>query len=63
MYEGIDVLQINKIWKLVPHHPKMNVIGSCWFFLIKQKSDDSLEHYNVCLVMKGFHQCEGANYH
>lgn len=32
-------LQQNGIWSLVPFHPKMNVVGSCWVYKLKRRSD------------------------
>lgn len=55
-------LQQNGIWSLVPFHPKMNVVGSCWVYKLKRRSDGSIKRYKARLVAKGFHQQEGINY-
>lgn len=44
----------NQTWRLVRVSSCINVIGCKWVFLVKRKSDDTIEHYKARLVAKGF---------
>jgi hypothetical protein len=40
----------------------MNIVGSRWVYRIKRRVDDSIEHYKMRLVARGFTQQEGIDY-
>jgi hypothetical protein len=62
MCEEIQVLRANRTWSLVSFHPLMNVVGSRWVYMIKHRSDGSIERYKARLVARGFTQQEGIDY-
>ena len=57
-----SALMKNGTWSLVPRRPKMNVVGCCWVYKIKRKSDGTLERYKAWLVSKGYHQQQGIDF-
>ena len=57
-----SALMKNGTWSLVPRRPKMNVVGCCWVYKIKRKSDGTLERYEAWLVSKGYHQQQGIDF-
>ena len=62
MCEEIQALCTDKAWTLVSFHPSMNVVGSRWVYMIKHRSDGSIERYKARLVARGFTQQEGIDY-
>ena len=58
----IDALTTNGTWELVQLPEDCKAIGSCWVFLIKRKSDGTIDRYKARLVAKGFAQAPGIDY-
>ena len=54
MKEELDALTKNHSWDLVTFLPGQFVVGCKWIYKIKTRSDGSIEHYNTCLIAKGF---------
>jgi hypothetical protein len=47
----------NQIWHLVPPKSGVNAIDCKWIYMMKKKSDGSIDRYKAQLVVKGFKQC------
>lgn len=62
MNAEFNVLRRNQTWRLVPADAGMNVIGCKRVFLVKRKSDGTIERYKARLVAKGFNQVTGEDY-
>ena len=62
MKEELDTLTKNHTWDLVILPPRQSVVGYKWIYKIKTHSDRAIEHYNACLVAKGFTQEYGIDY-
>ena len=58
-----DALVKNGTWELVPLDSSYNLISCKWVFHTKRLSDGSVDKYETHLVVKGFHQCPGMDYH
>ena len=58
----IDALTTNGTWELVQLPEDRKAIGSRWVFLIKRKSDGTIDWYKARLVAKGFAQAPGIDY-
>ena len=54
MKEKLDALSKNHTWDLVTLSPGKSVVGCKWIYIIKTRSDESIEQYTVRLVAKGF---------
>jgi Reverse transcriptase (RNA-dependent DNA polymerase) len=63
MADEFTALAANNTWKLVPRPTAQNVIGSKWVFQIKKRADGIIDHYKACLVVKGYNQQQGVDYH
>jgi hypothetical protein len=63
MNSEIATLESNNSWSLVDLPPHNKPIGCKWVFKIKYKSDGSIERHKARLVVKGYTQCEGLDYH
>jgi hypothetical protein len=62
MEEEYDALITNNTWDLVPHAIGSNVVTDKWIFKHKFNSNDTLERYNACWVLRGFTQRPDVNY-
>ena len=58
----IQSLLNNGTWELASLPPGRKAIGSRWVFVIKRKSDGSIDRYKARLVAKGFSQRPGFDY-
>ncbi len=58
----IKMLEAARTWKMVPHLPRKNIIGSKWVFKLKCKADGSVDKYKARLVVRGFTQIYGVDY-
>ena len=58
----IQSLLDNGTWELASLPPGRKAIGSRWVFVIKRKSDGSIDRYKARLVAKGFSQRPGFDY-
>ena len=63
MNDEFDALVRNWTWELVPSTFMQNLVGCKWVFHIKRLPDGFVEMYKVRLVVKGFHQRLGVDYH
>lgn len=54
--------RLNGTWELVELPKGRKAIGSRWVFLIKQKSDGSIDLYKGRLVAKGYSQAPGIDF-
>lgn len=63
MEEEMSALRNNQTCKLVPHHPKINLVGNKWVYKIKTNTDESFQQCKARLVAKGFYQTPGINFH
>jgi hypothetical protein len=55
-------LMENKSWHLVPFKQSSNLIDCKWVYIIKRKSDGTIDRYKARLVAKGFKQRYGIDY-
>ena len=62
MNEEMEALQKNATWELVPLPKGMKPIGCRWVFMVKLKSDGSIDRYKALLVAKGYAQRYGIEY-
>ena len=58
----IDALTANGTWELVKLPAGRKPVGSRWVFLIKRKSDGTIDRYKARLVAKGYSQAPGIDY-
>lgn len=63
MEDEFDALIKNKTWDLVPPNPTKNVVDCRWLFRIKHKPDGTVDRYKARLVIKGFTQRPGVDFH
>ncbi|GMF20302.1 unnamed protein product [Phytophthora fragariaefolia] len=52
----------NETWVLVPRPKGRNVLKNRWVYVIKYKSDGSVDRFKARLVIKGFLQKYGIGY-
>ncbi|GMF39234.1 unnamed protein product [Phytophthora fragariaefolia] len=52
----------NETWVLVPRPKDRNVLKNRWVYVIKYKSDGSVDRFKARLVIKGFLQKYGIDY-
>jgi hypothetical protein len=52
----------NGTWEYVQKPPDAKIIGSKWVFVIKCKSDGSIEQYKECIVAQRYVQHPGFEY-
>jgi hypothetical protein len=62
MEEEFAALIANNTWDLVPRPVGSNVVTGKWIFKHKFNSDDSLDRYKVCWVIRGFTQRPDVDY-
>lgn len=58
----VDALRANGTWELVPLPDGQKPVSSRWVFLIKRKSDGTIDCYKARLVAKGFSQRPGVDF-
>lgn len=58
MSHEVRALEDNGTWSLVHLPPRKKAIGSKWVYMIKYKSDGSIERYKSRLVILGNNQRE-----
>ncbi|XP_015160635.1 flavonol synthase/flavanone 3-hydroxylase-like [Solanum tuberosum] len=63
MTQEFEALYANNTWELVPLPKGNNVIGCKWVYKIKHKADGSVERFKARLVVKGYTQQAGIDYH
>ena len=63
MEEEINMINKNNTWVLVPRPPDKEGLGTKWVFKIKLNLDGTLNKYKSRLVVKGYAQQHGINFH
>ncbi|XP_076937403.1 uncharacterized protein LOC143605020 [Bidens hawaiensis] len=63
MKREIQALEQNETWTLVELPEGKHAIGSKWVYKIKYKPNGEIERHKARLVVKGFTQMEGVDYH
>ncbi|KAK0576897.1 hypothetical protein LWI29_025036 [Acer saccharum] len=63
MATTIEALEKNNTWDLVSLPSSHKPIGCKLVFKVKYHSDGLIECYKACLVLKGYNQIEGLDYH
>jgi hypothetical protein len=58
----MDALERNKTWDLVIPKDK-KVVGCKWVYKLKKGVDDKIERYKEILLVKGYSQKEGIDFH
>ncbi|RDX97469.1 hypothetical protein CR513_19756, partial [Mucuna pruriens] len=62
MKEEMEALEKNLTWEIVDR-PKDKIVVSCrWIYIVKYKSNETLERYKARLVAKGYTQTYGIDY-
>ncbi|CAI7871187.1 unnamed protein product, partial [Closterium sp. NIES-53] len=59
----LAALHANDTYSVVPRPPKCKPIPCKWIFKVKEHADGSIERRKACLVVKGFKQCDGVDFH
>lgn len=59
MIKETKALATNDTWELVLRSSNMYVVGCCWVFKTKLRSNGGLERLKAHLVAKGFNKKEG----
>ena len=62
MVEEMKALQKNSTWEMVELPMGKKIIGCKWVFLMKYKSDGTIDGYKARLVAKGYTQTYGIDY-
>ena len=63
MESEYNALVNNGTWSLCPRPTSHNVVQNKWVYNIKQKLDGNIERFKAKLVVKGFEQKDGIDYH
>lgn len=63
MADEFDSLMKNNTWTLIEKPKNASVIDNKWVYKIKYKSNGEIERYKARLVVRGFTQQYGINYH
>ena len=63
MAKEIQALESNNSWSLCSLPKGKSPIGCKWVYKIKYRSDGYIEKYKARLVVKGYTQVEGIDYH
>lgn len=58
----IKTLEANKTWTLCTLLIRNKAIDYKWVYMIKYKTDGSIERYKICLVAKRYNQIEGLDF-
>ena len=63
MKQEMKSMATNKVWDLVELPKEAKAIGCKWIYKTKRNSSGNIEQYKARLVVKGFTQNEGIDYH
>ena len=59
---GVDSIERNQTWDLVPRLTNTKVVGVKWVFKTKYRNDGTLDKHKARLVTKGYSQSPGLDY-
>jgi hypothetical protein len=62
MNDGLDQIEKNQTWDLVPRPKDKNVIGTKWVFRNKKNENGKVVRNKEILVSKGYDQIEGVDF-
>jgi hypothetical protein len=62
MDEGLDQIEKNDTWELVPRPANKNVIGSKWVYKNNMNEHGNIVKNKAILVCKGYSQIEGLDF-
>ncbi|CAA7396194.1 unnamed protein product [Spirodela intermedia] len=62
MDEEMMALQKNQTWEVMLLLKEKKTVGCRWVYMIKYKSNGTIERFKAWLVAKGFTQCYGIDY-
>ncbi|CAM8884723.1 unnamed protein product [Rhodiola kirilowii] len=62
MSEELDAFERTGTWEVVPLPPHVCPVTCKWIYMVKIRSDGSLERYKARLVARGFQQEYGRDY-
>ncbi|CAA6673729.1 unnamed protein product [Spirodela intermedia] len=62
MDDEMRALAKNQTWDLIELLQDMKTVGCKWVYLVKYKSDGSIERYKALMVAKGYTQIYGIDY-
>lgn len=60
--EEIKTFEKNRIWDITELPKRKLLIDYKWVFIIKYKTDGTIEQYKACLVTNGFTQTHRVDY-
>nr|XP_016435629.1 PREDICTED: uncharacterized mitochondrial protein AtMg00810-like [Nicotiana tabacum] len=63
MQQEVKALEDNKTWDIVTLRAGKSTTGSTWVYKIKYKSNREVKRFKARLVVKGYNQHEGLDYH
>lgn len=63
MKEEFDALMQNKTWELCSPPKGKKILKTRWVFKIKQNPQDGSQRFKARLVVKGYEQIPGVDYH
>jgi hypothetical protein len=58
-----ECLRSHKVWHLVEHPARANIVKTMWVFAIKYNADGNVESRKARLVAKGYTQIEGLDFY
>lgn len=63
MHKELSDLESNNTWTIVNFPPSKKVVGHKWLYKVKHLSDGNIDKFKARLVVKGYTQIEGEDYH
>lgn len=63
MKEELETLLKNETWEVVDVPKDIKLITCKWVYKVKRKSDGSVNKFKAILVVRGFLQVYGLDYH
>ena len=63
MHEELNQFVRNDVWELAPRPENVHVIGTIWIFKNKTDEDGQIIRNKSRLVVQGYTQVEGVDFH